>query len=409
MTARLILLIPAILVLTSGSARAIEPVRSARPTMDILERITSGKFVLPLRRINRNHVKPAQSPRAVPSSAPSSARYVPMSRSTDMGRLMHLRPPRPPAATNEHAPRSGPTVASRAPKRKGNIGFQPIPSSLDQLLGGPVAVRGRKRRRAIREPRVRAKAVFCVDNKRNRVVIARNIKEPLPIASITKLLTAMVVIDRMNLSRVLRVPKDIRRVPRHRVGLRSKDLLTVGDILHGLLIESGNDCAEVLARAYPRGGRAGFISEMNRRARQIGATKTRILTPSGLDMKISVGRKGGRNLIVRKPNLASAQDVATIAQHAFRYPLIRRISRKKKHTIRTLNKRPRTYKLATNDKLLLRKLPVAGAKTGYTDTAGKCIVALFKDDKQDYTVVVLNTRRHFRAAERIYRWASKTF
>ncbi len=185
--------------------------------------------------------------------------------------------------------------------------------------------------------------------------------------------------------------------------------MSVEDLLHGMLIESGNDCAEALARAYPKGGRAGMMKAMNRKAQRLRAKSVRMYTPSGLDKLTTVGRKDGRDLVEKQPNVATASDVALIARHAFSYPLIRKISRIKKHVVKTRNKKKRVYRLANNDKLLHRKLPIAGAKTGYTNMAGRCIVALFKDRKSDYTVVVLNTKRHFKAAEKIYRWACKVF
>ena len=148
---------------------------------------------------------------------------------------------------------------------------------------------------------------------------------------------------------------------------------------------------------------------LNRKAAMIGARTAVLYTPSGLDQQLIIGRKDGRDLDVRKYNQASAKDVALIAQHAFRYPLIRQIATTKSYTMRSRNSRPHTYALATNDKLLLRHLPVEGAKTGFTNLAGKCIVALFKDEGKEHMVVVLNTRKHFRAAERIYRWVNRTF
>ena len=214
----------------------------------------------------------------------------------------------------------------------------------------------------------------------------------------------MIVIDGMKLDEVLEVPADITEVERHKVGIRPGDRLSVRDLLHGMLIESGNDCAEVLARYYPRGGRTGFVSDMNRIAARIGASRTCVYTPSGLDQKMALGRKDGRNLLGRKANLATAEDVATIARHAFAYPLIKQISSMKTYTMRTHNSTPRNYVLASNDKLLGR-LPVAGAKTGYTNMAGKCIVALFNDGPSERMVVILNTPKHFKAAEKIFRWA----
>ena len=239
------------------------------------------------------------------------------------------------------------------------------------------------------------------------MILARNISEPLPIASITKLLTAMIAIDGMSLEQVVEVPADIVDVPPHKVGLRPGDLFTVKDLLYGLLMESGNDCAEALARAYPKGGRRGFIAAMNRRLRLLGASSATMYTPSGLDMKVTLGRKDGRILEATKANVASAKDVAVIAKAAFHYPLLSEISSTKVHKIITRNDTPRTYPLVSTIKLLNKKLPLAGAKTGFTNLAGRCIVALFKDHQKETMVVVLNSPRHFKAAENIYRWISK--
>jgi D-alanyl-D-alanine carboxypeptidase len=219
----------------------------------------------------------------------------------------------------------------------------------------------------------------------------------------------MTVIDEMDLEKVLEVPKDIKGVERHVVGIKPGDMISVKDLLYGLLVASGNDCAEVLARAYPKGGRKGFMAAMNSRAGQIGATNTTIFTPSGLDMKVGGEGKIASDPTSRMANTASAEDVALIARRAFSYPLISKVSSTKTYTMRTRNPKPREYRLASNDKLLHRGLPIAGAKTGYTDAAGKCIVALFRDQKKEHLVVLLNTPKHFTAAERIYRWASRNF
>jgi D-alanyl-D-alanine carboxypeptidase len=259
------------------------------------------------------------------------------------------------------------------------------------------------------KPLIKAKALFCLDCSDNKVMLAKNICQPLPIASITKLLTALVVIREMNLDQVVRVPADITKVERVVVGIRPGDLLTVKDLLHGMLIKSGNDCAEALARAYPKGGRAGFIAAMNRLAKQLGAYHTTIFTPSGLDMKIIIGRKDGRDLETRRSNTASAEDVATIARNAFSNPLISEISSTRIYTMRTQNAAPKEYHLVSNDRLLAKHLPIIGAKTGFTYRAGRCIVALFKDHKAERMVVVLNTPHHFRAAEKLYRWTSRAF
>ncbi len=256
-------------------------------------------------------------------------------------------------------------------------------------------------------PMVKAKALLCLDCGSNQVLLDKNSDLALPIASITKLVTAMVVIDEMDLDRVCEVPRDIKKIEKHVVGIRPGDRITVRDLLHGLLIESGNDCAEVLARHYPKGGRSGFLAAMQRKANEIGATKTRFYTPSGLDVKLNGTDVKTGDPAAKLSNTASAYDVALIARKAFSYPLIGHIARLKTYSFRTVNANPREYKLVSNDKLLERGLPLEGAKTGYTDAAGKCIVALFKDHENERLVVVLNAPRHFNAAEKIYRWASQ--
>lgn len=271
---------------------------------------------------------------------------------------------------------------------------------------GPGVSSVKKGARALSRPPVRAKALFCVDCSSNKVMLAENVSEPLPIASITKLLTAMIVIDEMDLDQALQVPADIREVAKHVVGLKPGELLSVKDLLHGLLIESGNDCAEVLASNYPKGGRHGFVERMNRFAAVIGAGKSKFFTPSGLDAVETLGKKDGRELSILFSNTASAEDVATIARRAFEYPLIRKISGMKTYLARSVGEKPRYIPLVSNDKLLHSNLPVVGAKTGFTNLAGRCIVALFKKQDKEHMVVILNSPKHFRAAEKVYRWVS---
>lgn len=283
-------------------------------------------------------------------------------------------------------------------------GYRALPFDIQSLVGALGTESDS--RSPHRTPRIKAKALLCLDCSTNKVVLAQNVDEPLPIASITKLLTAMLVVTRMDPGTVVEVPQDIVQVPRHRVGLKPGDHITVKDLLHGLLIESGNDCAELLARAYSPGGKDGFVGALNALASRLGARNTTMRTPSGLDVKIITGRKDSQEFTARRSNVASARDVALIAQKAFQYPTISGISTLRSYTFKTLNPKPRTYSLRTNDRLLGTRLPVSGAKTGYTDAAGRCIVARFQNETVNYMVVVLNTSHHFSAAEKIYRWAS---
>lgn len=394
--------------LSVGSASALEPAHSESIIKEMMGRVGTGRPVFTGPRVQgRQQVHDTAG--AVPRVTSGGVRSVPAASAPNAAQKARID-------TGAAGLRSSQTASPRplAPRDKAverpNGGANGLPAGLRGILASPP--QGPRKASAVAaDPKVRAKALFCMDSSSNKVLLAHNVCEPLPIASITKLLTAMTVIDEMNLETVLEVPSDVREIPPHRVGLRPGDLLTVRDLLHGLLIESGNDCAEVLARAYPKGGWHGFMRAMERKAAEVGATKTTIYTPSGLDMNLTLGRRNGRTLAAKKPNVASAEDVAAIARHAFSYPLIRKISGTKSYTARTRNEKSRDYVLRSNDRLLDRSLPVEGAKTGYTNLAGRCIVALFKDAKtaKDYVVVVLNSPHHFKAAEKIYHWACKAF
>jgi D-alanyl-D-alanine carboxypeptidase len=383
----------------------MDALQSGSSMQEMVRGIGSGKPIVPQWR-PQPASNPSKSQFAVPAKSQANR-----PRQSAVGAVGSLTT-RPPAAVVSSPQKNGRSQRAALPNEKGILTSKralSAPASSPAIhLKAPSVPAARHSRFNSYGPRVKAKAMMCVDCSSNKVVLADNTSQPLPIASITKLLTAMVVIDEMNLERILEVPADITEVEQHKVGIRPGDLFTVRDLLHGMLIESGNDCAEVLARAYRKGGRAGFMARMRTKAAEIGAKRITLYTPSGLDMKMPLGRKDGRTMEARKANTASAEDVAKIARHAFEYPLIRSIAQMKTYTMRTSNPVPRNYRLANNDKLLHTNLPIEGAKTGYTNRAGRCIVAMFKDHQKEHVIVVLNSRHHFRAAEKIYRWVCKT-
>ena len=413
MSLRLFLVVSAMTLVNCTQALSLEPLTSRADINEVVSRVGNGQVVriTPPKAPTAVVAKPRPNAAPVASRAPASVRVAAPKPKLVPETRESVSPPSGPrkSAAQEilrPASTSPPSPVIRSATRPQLV---PASQSVKPELATVSPLSAPKIQAIGPRPAVKAKALYCLDCSSNRPMLAENISEPLPIASITKLLTAMAVIDEMNLDSVLEVPDDIKEVERHTVGIRPGDLLTVGDLLHGMLIESGNDCAEVLARSYSKGGRSAFIALMNRKAQSIGASRTDIHTPSGLDLKFMLGRKDHRSLLTRKPNLATAEDVAVIAREAFKYPLIREISGMKSYTMRTRNHPARQYALASNDKLLHKDLPVAGAKTGFTNMAGRCIVARFKNEKNDYVVVVLNTPHHFKAAERIYRWACKAF
>ncbi|MEW6110963.1 MAG: serine hydrolase [Thermodesulfobacteriota bacterium] len=407
MLSKILLTILATSLLLAGSAFAFQPVQSQSSVSDMIGNVGKRGGVL-LAPNARPATSDAQTrPRVIQTVAPPPTRAA--------------RPALPPWIDQPKSLAVGPRRSSEKPETgrvaslshapspvQSNGGPRAVPGGIDKLLGAPLPI-AEVRGKGHEEPSIQAKALLCMDCSSNRVLLARNDKEPLPIASITKLMSAMTVLDAMSLDQVVETPKDITEVEPKKVGIQPGDRFTVRDLLHGMLIVSGNDCAEVLARAYPHGGRNGFIQAMNKKAAKLGARQSAFFTPSGLDMRVTLGRKDGKILESKHLNAASAEEVALIAKHAFEYSAIRQIVGTKTYAMKTVNQKPRTYRLKSNDRLLFEPVPLAGAKTGFTNKAGKCIVALFNDKAKDYLVVVLNSPQHFKAAEKLYRWATGAF
>jgi len=250
---------------------------------------------------------------------------------------------------------------------------------------------------------IQAKAVYCVNLRGNRTLLERNPDKPLPVASLTKLVTALVTLDAMPLDQRITVPDHIKKIPKTVVGLKPGDILTVRDLLHGLLIGSANDCAETLACAYP-GGRKSFISTMNKKVRNMGMHHTRFYTPSGLDRKNETSDED------KKPdvdsNTSTAREIAGIAKDAFSNDTIRSICLKKSHILSTCEDK-KEYAVRTTNKLLRDNLPLIGGKTGYTSRAGHCLATEFTPGRNIFLIVVLGSPDHFRDTRLVYHKALK--
>ncbi|MEW6348391.1 MAG: hypothetical protein AB1646_04975 [Thermodesulfobacteriota bacterium] len=251
---------------------------------------------------------------------------------------------------------------------------------------------------------IKARAVCCVNLAGNRVLISRNADQPLPIASLTKLITALVTMESMPLDRKLRVPTIVQKTPKSVIGLIPGDMVSVHDLLHGLLMQSGNDCAETLARSFP-GGRRAFVTAMNKKARSLRARHTLFYTPSGLDAKL-VRTEQGKNQETVKSNVSTAREVARIAQVAFANNTIRSICLKRHFSMGSAKKK-QGYRVSNTNRLLREGFPLSGGKTGFTVKAGHCLATCFSPGGKNLLIVVLGSTDHFGDTRLLYRRALK--
>ncbi len=251
---------------------------------------------------------------------------------------------------------------------------------------------------------IQAKSFYCENLTNKRTLLARDPDKQLPVASLTKLITALVTLDKMPLNQKITVPEEIKSVPKTVVGLKAGDQVSVEDLLHGLLINSGNDCAETLACGYP-GGRDKFIEMMNEKVRTMGMRSTHFYTPSGLDQKLDHSVDGKKQGDVES-NVSTAREISQIALAAFSNSLIREISKKQTHVMASAIDKS-GYLVKNTNKLLRDDLPLVGGKTGYTAKAGHCLATAFTPGHNVFMIVVLGSPDHFRDTRLVYRKALK--
>jgi serine-type D-Ala-D-Ala carboxypeptidase (penicillin-binding protein 5/6) len=204
-------------------------------------------------------------------------------------------------------------------------------------------------------PVVRAPAAIVVEPATGDVVYQRNARDERPVASTTKLMTALITLERVKLSAMMTAVR-YRGAPAESViGLRAGERLSVADLMRGLLLASANDAAATLAQRIG-GSRQRFVRLMNRRAREIGLHDTHYANPIGLD---------------EAGNHSSAEDLVKLTLVLRRNAFFRDVTNLPSATLRT-GARPRTI---ANRNTLVRNVPVVnGVKTGHTSTAGYVLV-----------------------------------
>ena len=239
--------------------------------------------------------------------------------------------------------------------------------------------------------KLRSASALVVDHKGN-VVYAKEVQEPRPIASITKLMTAMVILDSsLDLQEKIIITKDDRDLLRL-TGSRLKYGATLSreQLIRLALMASENRASNALARTYPDGKEA-FVEAMNRKASDLGMHDSRFTDPAGLDAG----------------NVASARDVVKMVHAALAYPLIREAT-----TTRTISVRP--YKgrgelrFGNTNRLLKNKAwEIQLSKTGYINEAGRCLVMQAEIADQALVIVLLNSfgkLTPFGDSNRIRKW-----
>lgn len=241
-------------------------------------------------------------------------------------------------------------------------------------------------------PGLGSAAAILMDWQTGQVLFEKGARQRRDPASTTKVLTALVVLERANLSDQVAVSRRAAYTPGSSMGIRPGEVHSVHDLLHGLLLRSGNDAAVALAE-HVSGSVEAFALLMNQRARELGARQTHFTNPHGL---------------TDANHHTTAYDLALIAREALRNPWFANVV--------SLREQPLTYEaldrdvVLSNTNRLLYSLPGAdGVKTGTTSAAGACLIASATRDEHKLITVVLRASNRWNESARLLEWGFSNY
>ncbi len=227
------------------------------------------------------------------------------------------------------------------------------------------------------QPVITAKAAYFFDADSGDVLYQKNEHIALPIASLSKIMTALVALENHKLSDILLVSKRAADTEPDKMLLREGETMSVEDLLKGIFLVSANDAAEVIAEEtfYSRDK---FITQMNSKAKSLGLNQTSFINPTGLDEDSAV-------------NLSSAYDLALLSRYLIRnFPQVLSIS-SLYHVIIPKTESHQDYEMYSGINLLTSYPGVIGLKTGFTPKAGYTLVTLARNNNHTVIGVLLDS------------------
>lgn len=231
-----------------------------------------------------------------------------------------------------------------------------------------------------------AKSMIMIEQSSKRVLFSKNENEKLPMASTTKIITAIYVIEHVDdLDKVVEIPKEAVGISGTSIGLKTGEHLTIRELLYGLMLRSGNDSAVALAIAVS-GSEEKFVEDVNVFLETIGAFDTKISNPHGLPSD---------------EHFTTASDLAIITAYAMNNPVFREIVSTKEKKISNELESKFSRNLKNKNKILSSFAGADGVKTGFTLKAGRCFVGSATRDGMQLICVLLNCVPMFEDCEKL--------
>jgi len=229
-------------------------------------------------------------------------------------------------------------------------------------------------------PEIKATAYAVMDRTSRELLVAKNLTLEHPIASVTKIMTAVVALDAADLDLELRVSSPAAEIGEASMGLTSGELVTVHELLYGLLLPSGNDAAETLAEGLV-GGRTNFLRAMNEKATALGLFDTYFFNPSGLDGDTR-----------ETTTFSTPLDLLALTNYALTNPTLAEIVATRYKEIPYVESKHKTFYLNNILQLDASYPGVKGVKPGITDFAGETLVSYAENGDTQIIIVLLGTQ-----------------
>ena len=226
-----------------------------------------------------------------------------------------------------------------------------------------------------------------MDMDSKRILYSKNKDEKRLIASITKIMTAIIAIENKDINDIVTVDESVKKSYGSGIYISIGEEITLKDLLYGLMLRSGNDAA-IMISTYISGSEESFVKLMNQKAKEIGMKNTVFHTPSGLDNN-TIG------------NTSTAYDMALLTSYAMQNKTYREIVKTKKYTAKTNLK---TYIWHNKNKLLQYDY-ITGGKTGYTEKAKRTLVSTASKNNLNLVVVTIKDSDDWNTHKSLYEYA----
>ncbi|TCP31694.1 D-alanyl-D-alanine carboxypeptidase [Scopulibacillus darangshiensis] len=240
---------------------------------------------------------------------------------------------------------------------------------------------------------VSAQSAILMDQSSGRVLYEKNSHKKVKIASITKVMTAILAVESGEMDDTVKVSANAVRTEGSSIYLKKGEKIKLRDLVYGLMLRSGNDAAVSIAEAVG-GSVQGFVYMMNKKARELGMLDTHFANPHGLDAK--------------GDPYSSAYDMALVTKYAMKNPAFRKIFKTKVHKApNPTEKWDRVWR--NKNKLLFRYDYSTGGKTGFTKRAGRTLISTASKDDMDLIVVTLNDGDDWQDHMNLFNWGFKKY